>query len=186
VRITKVYTKQGDGGETRLGGGQKVAKDATRISAYGTVDELNSVIGVVLTTPVSETTRNMLTRIQHELFVLGGELCVLEEDKAKWDTMPTIEDRHVTALEQSMDKLNENLEPLEEFILPGGTDSAAFLHQARCICRRAERLVVALGRDEAVKPVLLRYLNRLSDTLFVLARYENHQRGLTDVYWQKP
>ena len=184
VRISKVYTRQGDQGETRLGGGQKVAKDSPRIAAYGTVDEVNSVVGIVLAYAPCPAVRDALVRIQHELFVLGGDLCVLEEDKGKW-SMPTIEQRHIDALEQLMDRLNSELKPLKEFILPGGTQAAAFLHQARTVCRRAERLAVSLARSEPVGPLVVKYLNRLSDALFVLARYENHQAGVEDVYWKK-
>lgn len=184
MRITKVYTKQGDTGETRLGGGQKVPKTSTRIQAYGTVDELNSVIGVALSFDMPEEIRNPLTKIQHELFTLGGDLCVLEEDKHKWN-MNTIEAEHVTELESLMDNLNEELTPLEDFILPGGTQVAAFLHQARCICRRAERYAVQLSQEETIGAHVLQYLNRLSDTLFVLARYQNFKSGVEDVYWKK-
>jgi len=184
LRITKVYTKQGDAGETRLGGGQKVTKDQVRISAYGTVDELNSVLGIILAHDISDKVKSALTIIQHELFLLGGDLCVLEEDKSKLK-MKTIESEHVRKLEQLMDTLNRELTPLEEFILPGGSKGAAFLHQARCVCRRAERLVVALMKKEPVNKNVLRYLNRLSDTLFVLARYENSVLGIEDIYWKK-
>ncbi len=184
VRISKVYTRQGDQGETRLGGGQKVAKDSPRIAAYGTVDELNSAIGLALAFDPCPEVREPLQRIQHELFVLGGDLCVLEEDKGKW-SMRVIEQRHVDDLERLMDRLNKELKPLEEFILPGGTRAAASLHLARTICRRAERQVVALARAEPVGAVVIKYLNRLSDALFVLARYENHAAGVADVYWKK-
>ncbi len=184
LRITKVYTKKGDKGTTRLGGGQEVAKDSTRILAYGTVDELNSVIGIAISFEPSVDVRNALTKIQHELFTLGGDLCVLEDDKQKWQ-MQQIEAAHVDALEKLMDRLNEELKPLEDFILPGGTKVSAFLHQARCVCRRAESLVVRLSKEEELGESVLKYLNRLSDTLFVLARYENLKNGIDDVYWQK-
>lgn len=183
-RITKVYTRQGDLGETHLGGGQKMPKDTTRIQAYGTVDELNSVIGVVLASSPSKETKEALTRIQHQLFTVGGDLCVLEEDKGKWD-MPVIEASHIEALEKLIDRLNQELHPLEDFILPGGVQTAALLHQARTVCRRAERHVVTLARQEKIGQNVLKYLNRLSDALFVLARHENHKAGLEDVYWQK-
>ncbi len=184
LRITKVYTRQGDKGETRLGGGQKISKDSPRIHAYGTVDELNSVIGVAQTSNPAPEVRDALTKIQHELFTLGGDLCVLEEDKQKWD-MQVIESDQVSELEQLVDTLNDELKPLEDFILPGGTQAAAILHQARCVCRRAERRVVELSRQEKIGEHVLKYLNRLSDTLFVLARYENYKHGVEDVYWQK-
>ncbi|MFQ5637502.1 MAG: cob(I)yrinic acid a,c-diamide adenosyltransferase [bacterium] len=183
-RITKVYTRKGDNGETHLGGGQTVAKDASRIKAYGTVDELNSVIGIVLAFQPSPKVQTALTEIQHQLFVLGGDLCVLDEDKKKWP-MPVIEAAHVDELEQLIDKLNTELKPLEDFILPGGTQAAVFLHQARCVCRRAERLVVHLSREEKLGSHVLKYLNRLSDALFVLARYENFICGNEDVVWRR-
>lgn len=184
MRITKVYTKQGDAGETRLGGGQQISKASRRIRAYGTVDELNSVIGIALSFDMPEEIREALTKIQHELFTLGGDLCVLQEDKHKWN-MSVIEATQVTDLETLMDKLNEDLKPLEDFILPGGTRVAAFLHQARCVCRRAERHTVELAREEPIGAHVLQYLNRLSDALFVLARYQNYKSGVEDVYWKK-
>lgn len=184
LRINKVYTRQGDQGETRLGSGQKVLKDSPRIAAYGTVDELNSVIGVTIAFEPTEKVHKALTKIQHELFTLGGDLCVLEEDK-KQREMSVIEEVHVKALEKLIDELNKELKPLEEFILPGGTPAAAFLHQARCVCRRAERRVVTLSQQEKIGPNVLKYLNRLSDALFVLARYENLKKGVEDVYWKK-
>ena len=184
LRITKVYTKQGDKGTTRLGGGQEVSKNSSRIRTYGTVDELNSVIGIAVSFEPSPDVKTELTKIQHELFTLGGDLCVLEEDKQKWE-MQQIEEHHVDDLEKLMDRLNEELKPLEDFILPGGTNVSAFLHQARCVCRRAETLLVQLSREEQIGEPVLKYLNRLSDTLFVLARYENFKRGIEDVYWRK-
>ena len=183
-RITKVYTRQGDQGETRLGGGQKVVKDSPRIEAYGTVDELNSIIGIVLAFDPDPKIAEALQQIQHELFILGGDLCILEEDKKSLN-VPVIEAKHVEALEQLIDELNSELKPLEEFILPGGTKAAAILHQARCVCRRAERIAVRLAREEEIGPQVIKYLNRLSDALFVLARYENYKKGVEDVYWKK-
>lgn len=184
LRITKVYTRQGDGGETRLGGGQKVSKDSLRIKTYGTVDELNSVIGIALAFEPADRVKVELTKIQHQLFTLGGDLCVLEEDKQSWK-MKVIEAADVDALEKLMDNLNEELQPLEDFILPGGTKVAGFLHQARCVCRRAERLAIELSKVEQIGANVIKYLNRLSDALFVLARYENFKRDSDDVYWNK-
>ena len=181
-RITKVYTRTGDDGTTGLGGGQRVRKDSARIEAYGTVDELNSVLGVALASGVNDTIAEPLRNIQNELFHLGSDLCILEEDKAK-TPVPRIEERHVVALERLMDRLSEELSPLENFILPGGSPGAAHLHVARTVCRRAERLVVALSRTEPVGPWTVRYLNRLSDALFVMARHENKRRGVPDVLW---
>ncbi len=181
-RITKVYTRSGDDGTTGLGGGQRVGKDSLRIEAYGTVDELNSVIGIALASGLNETIGAPLAAIQNELFHLGSDLCVLEPDKARMP-VPGIEERHVVALETLMDRLSEELSPLENFILPGGSAGAAQLHVARTVCRRAERLVVALSREEAVGAWTVRYLNRLSDALFVMARHENKRRGVPDVLW---
>jgi cob(I)alamin adenosyltransferase len=181
-RITRVYTRTGDDGTTGLGGGQRVPKDSVRIAAYGTVDELNSHIGTALASGVNEAIAGPLRAIQNELFHLGSDLCVLEEDKAKMP-VPRIEERHVVALEVLMDRLSEELPPLENFVLPGGSPAAAALHVARTVCRRAERLVVALSRREPVGAFTVRYLNRLSDALFVMARHENRRRGLPDVLW---
>ena len=181
-RITKVYTRTGDDGTTALGGGQRVPKDALRIEAYGTVDELSSVLGVVIAAGVSEEMASSLTTIQNELFHLGSDLCILEEDKERMP-VPSIELRHVESLEQVIDQFSEALEPLANFILPGGELGAAQLHVARTVCRRAERVLVGLSRLEVVGPHTVRYLNRLSDLLFVMARYQNFQRGVPDVLW---
>jgi len=181
-RITKVYTRTGDDGRTRLGGGQRVPKDSLRIETYGTVDELSSVLGGALAAGVDDGLAPVLRRVQNELFHLGSDLCVLEEDKERMP-VPGIEERHVTALEELMDRLSEDLEPLESFILPGGTPAAAWLHLARTVCRRAERLLVALAREETVGSHTLRYLNRLSDALFVMARWQNRRHGVDDPLW---
>ena len=181
-RITRVYTKTGDDGTTGLGSGQRVPKDSPRIEAYGTVDELSSQIGVALAAGVDPTIAPELEKIQNELFHLGSDLCILEQDKTRMPA-PRMETRHVEALEKLMDRLSEQLPPLENFILPGGSPGAAALHVARTVCRRAERRVIALSRLEAVGPETVRYLNRLSDALFVLARHENRQRGVEDVLW---
>ena len=181
-RITKVYTRTGDDGRTGLSGGQRVPKDSPRIEAYGTVDELNSAIGAVLAAGVVPELAETLHTIQNELFHLGSDLSMLEEDKAR-TPVPRIEERHVTALEKTMDALTEKIPPLENFVLPGGTPGAATLHVARTVCRRAERRVITLSRLEPVGPQTIVYLNRLSDALFVMARYENARRGVPDVLW---
>lgn len=181
-RITRVYTRSGDDGTTGLGGGQRVPKDSRRIETYGTVDELSSQIGVAVALGLEPRLAAELARIQNDLFNLGSDLCILEEDKARMP-VPGIEERHVDALERLMDELSGELSPLANFILPGGTPGAAQLHVARTVCRRAERLLVALAREEAVGPFTVRYLNRLSDALFVMARYENHRRGAPDILW---
>jgi cob(I)alamin adenosyltransferase len=181
-RITKVYTRTGDDGTTSLGGGRRVPKDSARIDAYGTVDELNSAIGVALAEGPDSEIASPLGTIQNNLFHLGADLCIREEDKAQMPA-PRIESRHIEELERLMDKLSESLPPLENFVLPGGSRGAAALHLARTICRRAERLVVALSREEAVGQFTIPYLNRLSDALFVMARFENRRRGVPDVLW---
>jgi cob(I)alamin adenosyltransferase len=181
-RITKVYTRTGDDGTTGLGGGQRVPKDSLRIETYGTVDELSSAIGVAVAAGLEPRLTAVLQRIQNDLFNLGSDLCILEDDKARMP-VPVVEDRHVAALEALMDELSAELAPLDNFILPGGTIGAAHLHVARTICRRAERQTVALARREPVGPAVVRYLNRLSDALFVMARYENGRKGAGDVLW---
>jgi len=181
-RLTKIYTRKGDEGVTALGGGQRVDKDALRVQAYGTVDELNSALGVALAWGLSPRLQEALTVVQNELFHLGSDLCFLEEDKERF-ALPQIGERHVKQLEAWIDEFTAVVGPLENFILPGGATGAAQLHMARTICRRAERELIALRRAEATGPHVLPYLNRLSDALFVMARYENHQRGIVEPLW---
>ena len=181
-RITKVYTRTGDDGTTSLGVKTRVAKDGARVEAYGTVDELNSVLGQALAAGVVAALDEPLRRVQNDLFHLGSDLCVPEAEKETF-AVPRIEARHVDLLEQWMDAWSEELEPLANFVLPGGAASAAALQVARAVCRRAERRVVTLARDEAVGPFAVRYLNRLSDALFVAARYENAKRGVAEPLW---
>lgn len=181
-RLTRLYTRKGDDGTTGLGGGQRVPKDSPRVSAYGTVDELNSTIGVALAHGLVPRLAEVLPVIQNELLHLGSDLCFREEDKAKYQ-LPQIESRHVDALEALIDECNEIVGPLENFILPGGTVGAANLHVARTVCRRAEREVIALARSEAVGSFVIPYLNRLSDALFVMARYENRLRNVGEPLW---
>jgi cob(I)alamin adenosyltransferase len=181
-RLTSIYTRKGDEGETSLGGGQRVPKDSARVAAYGTVDELNSVIGVAVAHGLSSRLMEILPVIQNELFHLGSDLAFREEDKRAY-RLPQIEERHVAQLEQWIDELNEVVGPLQNFILPGGSIGAAQLHTARTICRRAERVVLTLAREEPIGGLVMPYLNRLSDLLFVMARYENHQRGVPEPLW---
>jgi len=183
-RLTRLYTRKGDDGTTGLGGGQRVPKDSPRVSAYGTVDELNAAIGLALAHSLAPRLATVLPVVQNELFHLGSDLCFVEEDKQKF-AMPQIEARHVEALEHLIDELNGIVGPLENFILPGGSPGAAALHVARTICRRAERDVLTLSRHEAVGRFVMPYLNRLSDALFVMARYENHERGVAEPLWNK-
>jgi cob(I)alamin adenosyltransferase len=181
-RLTKIYTRQGDDGLTGLSGGQRVPKDSLRVAAYGTVDELNSQIGVALAAGLGDRLAEILPGIQNELFHLGSDLSFLEEDKAKYP-LPQIESRHVERLERLIDEMTTVVGPLQNFILPGGSPGSAHLHVARTVCRRAERDVIALTRKESVGPFVVQYLNRLSDALFVMARYENHQRGMAEPLW---
>lgn len=175
-RLSKIYTRTGDDGSTGLGDGTRAPKDSPRVEAYGTVDELNSALGVALTTSLPAEVRDPLAQIQHELFDLGGELCIPGRT-----AMTT---NHVTRLEEILDLLNATLPPLKEFVLPGGSQPAALLHFARTICRRAERHVVALARVDSVNPEALKYLNRLSDLLFVAARYVNSVDAAQEILWR--
>lgn len=181
-RITKVYTRTGDDGTTALGAGQRVAKDSRRVEAYGTVDETNSAIGVAMAAALDPVLQEELRQIQNDLFHVGSDLCVTESDKAA-RPVPRVEARHVERLERLIDRLSEDLPPLENFVLPGGSAGAALLHVARAVCRRAERVVVSLSREEPVGDSVIVYLNRLSDALFVMARWENRQKGVPDVLW---
>lgn len=182
VHINRVYTRAGDDGTTALGGGQRVRKDSLRIESYGTVDELNSVIGVAVAAGLHEAMRPAFFVVQQVLFNAGSDLCILEADKERL-AVPGVEQRHVAQLEAWIDEWNANLEPLRSFVLPGGDPAAAHLHVARTVCRRAERLVVALAREEPVGPQVVPYLNRLSDLLFVAARYQGKLSGVGDVLW---
>lgn len=182
MRLTKLYTRKGDDGTTGLGGGQRIAKDSLRVAAYGTVDELNSAIGVAIAHGLSERLAEVLSTIQNELFHLGSDLCFYEEDKQKY-TIPQIEQRHIDSLEQLIDEMTQVVGPLENFILPGGSIGAAQLHLARTICRRAERDCVSLARKEKIGALVITYLNRLSDALFVMARYENKMRSVPEPQW---
>ena len=182
-RLTKLYTRAGDHGHTRLGGGQTVPKSNLRLECYGTVDELNSLLGLVRSLEPCVEIAAPLLRIQNELFDLGSDLCFLEEDKGKWP-IPQIREAQVDALEAEIDFLQSAVGPLANFILPGGSRAAASLHVARTVCRRAERLCVRLSEDEAVSPLSLRYLNRLSDWLFAAPRLENARAGIEDPLWR--
>jgi cob(I)alamin adenosyltransferase len=174
-RLSKIYTRTGDAGTTGLGDGSRVDKDSLRVHAMGEVDELNAVIGLLLTESVSEKVRNCLTQVQHDLFNLGGEVCLPGHALVKPES--------VAALEHALDEWNDTLTPLKEFILPGGSKGAAYCHLARTVCRRAERVMHSLSKQEAVTAVSLQYLNRLSDLLFVLCRILNHEAGVADVLW---
>lgn len=175
-RLSKIYTRTGDDGTTGLGDGSRVAKDSARVAAYGTVDEANSAIGLLLATEVPEDVRELLTTVQHQLFDLGGELCIPGH--------AAIGDADIERLEQRMDHYNESLPALKEFILPGGGEAAARCHVARTVVRRAERATVTLAHQDPVRPQAIRYLNRLSDLLFVLARVLARHSGHGEVLWR--
>lgn len=176
-RLSKIYTRTGDDGSTGLGNGVRVRKDDLRVEAYGAVDEANSAVGIVLATPLPEPVRNCLIEIQHDLFDLGGELCIPGHR--------IIRAEHVLRLENTLDHFNEALPPLKDFILPGGGLAAASCHLARTICRRAERRCWSLAYVEAVAPEALQYLNRLSDLLFVIARVLARQEQGSEVLWSR-
>ena len=178
----KIYTRTGDTGETGLFGGQRVNKDDARVEAYGTVDELNACLGVVRGLGASGQTSESLETIQSELFVLGAELACApgKEDKLRMSLLGAPE---IARLEGWIDSSESSLGPLKTFVLPGGTSAAAELHRARTVCRRAERRTLTAGKSSPVRPEIVIYLNRLSDLLFVLARYENHVAGVADIPW---
>jgi cob(I)alamin adenosyltransferase len=182
-RLTRIYTRTGDDGMTGLGGGERVPKDAIRVAAYGTVDELNSLLGVALATGLCDRLAAVMPGIQNELFDLGSDLCWPSDDPRR-ARIPTVEARHVEALEGLIDELNASVGPLANFLLPGGSPGAAQLHVARTVCRRAERETVQLARETVIGEHVLPYLNRLSDALFVMARYENHVRAVAEPLWQ--
>jgi cob(I)alamin adenosyltransferase len=177
-RLSKIYTRTGDDGTTGLGDGSRVAKDSLRVDAFGTVDEANSAIGVVLScASVPNDIRKILTEIQHDMFELGGELCIPGHS--------VVTDQFVARLEKDLDALNEDLPALKEFILPGGGQAAATCHLARTIVRRAERITTTLAGSESVRPEVLRYLNRLSDLLFVIARVLSGVESGQEVLWNR-
>jgi len=174
-RLSKIYTRTGDDGTTGLGDGTRIAKDSARVAAYGTVDEANSAIGVVLATDLPADISALLTTVQHQMFDLGGELCIPGH--------AAIFDADITALEDALDHHNAPLPPLKDFILPGGGEAAARCHLARTIVRRAERETVTLARHDAVRPQAIQYLNRLSDLLFVLSRVLARASGHGEILW---
>jgi cob(I)alamin adenosyltransferase len=191
MRITKVYTRTGDGGTTRLAGGQEVWKDSLRVEAYGTVDELNAAVGVarVFNADMKAADHragrleNELRWIQNKLFDVGGILATSPSQELK--NMPQVTEYDVTRLEKLMDECQKELAPLKEFILPGGGKVSGLLHEARTICRRAERVCVRLSREETVEPAIVKFLNRLGDALFVLARWVAKTQGEPEFLWER-
>jgi cob(I)alamin adenosyltransferase len=183
VYLSRIYTRTGDGGETALGDGTRVPKDHPRVAAYGTVDELNSVLGLLLASAAPVPEAELLRGIQHDLFDVGADLCVPVPADEQPGQRLRVGPEQAARLEAAIDRLNAALAPLTSFVLPGGQPAAAWCHLARTICRRAERAVVTLARSEPVNPQVIVYLNRLSDLLFVLARVCN-RHGKDDVLWQ--
>lgn len=183
----KIYTKTGDGGQTALYGGERVSKASARVEAYGTVDELNSFIGLARSECLQQNISEQLKKIQFDLFTLGSEAATPADKLTLANGMPrlalTISDEDIDGLEKWVDALEENLEPLQFFILPAGGKPSAALHVCRTVCRRAERSLVFLSQHEEVRPVLIKYLNRLSDYLFVAARYVSKMNGEAEEYW---
>ena len=179
----RIYTKTGDEGETGLFGGARVSKASLRVEAYGEVDELNSAVGWARVQVSDPELDALLNQIQNDLFEVGAELGSTEDRKQK-SAMPLITESQVEALERAIDKYEEGPPALTSFVLPGGSEAAARFHLARCVCRRAERSLVALGAEETLRGELFRYVNRLSDLLFVLARYANHVAGVKDIPWK--
>ena len=175
-RLTKIYTRTGDDGTTGLSDGRRIEKDSVRIEAIGTVDELNSIIGMVLAHDLPQVIQSCLTDVQHHLFDLGGELSI--------PNIKTITAQQITRLENILDELNAPLPPLKEFILPAGGIATSTCHLARTVCRRAERRLITLARDEEINPLSVAYLNRLSDLLFVMARSLAHHEHGSEVFWQ--
>ena len=175
-RLSKIYTRTGDAGTTGLGDGTRVAKDSMRIVAMGDVDELNSILGILQTMPLGANIHEVLQAVQHDLFDMGGEICM--------PGYAMIKTERVTALETQLDAWNDTLPPLKEFILPGGDLAAAYCHLARTVCRRAERSMTTLNSHEKMTAISLQYINRLSDLLFVLCRILNKEAGVADVLWQ--
>lgn len=182
VFLSRIYTKSGDAGDTGLGDGTRVPKDHARVEAYGQVDELNAAVGLVTANCPGCPEAALLRDVQNDLFDVGADLCVPPTEKEEPGKALRVTAAQAERLEKAIDRLNENLQPLRSFVLPGGTPAAAWLHLARTVCRRAERAVVTLMRSEVVNPQVLIYLNRLSDFLFVLARVAN-DNGRGDVLW---
>ena len=182
----KIYTRTGDDGTTGLFGGKRVPKHDPRIECYGTVDELNAAVGLAAAAlEVAPGLGEKIRQVQSELFVIGSHLATPDVDSRQVGRLPELDDSAVARLEREIDAADADLAPLRNFILPGGSEAAARLHLARTVCRRAERLLVAFAAEHPVAPAIIRYFNRLSDWLFVQARWVNHRAGVPDVPWTK-
>ena len=176
-RLTKIYTRTGDQGKTGLADGSRVDKFNARIESLGNIDELNSIIGIVLTEKIPDDKKAILEKVQHDLFDIGGELSIPNHIK--------IDDKKIDYLEKNLDEMNKDLQSLEEFILPGGSKISSYCHLARTVCRRVERNLFKLAQTDKVNEASLKYINRLSDMLFVLARFLNKINNLDDIFWKK-
>jgi cob(I)alamin adenosyltransferase len=183
VYLSRIYTKSGDGGDTALGDGSRVPKDHPRVAAYGCIDELNSILGLLVSQFAQAAEIDLIRGIQNDLFDVGADLCLPQSTDEKPGAHLRVRAEQAERLEKAIDRLNENLQPLKSFILPGGQESAAWCHLARTVCRRAEREIVTLARGESINPQVIVYLNRLSDLLFVMARTYNDE-GVRDILWQ--
>ena len=181
--MARIYTRTGDKGETGLVGGARISKDSLRVEAYGNVDELNSVLGMARRSIDDKELDNLLAEIQNDLFVVGSDLASSED--ARQRGIPRISNEKIVAMEKTIDKFEAELSPLKAFILPGGGISGSLLHNARTVCRRAERSIVALGKAEPINQQMVPYMNRLSDLLFVMARVANHREGKAETEWHR-
>ena len=182
IKIDKVYTKGGDKGKTSLGNGERVDKSSTRVEAFGTVDEANAILGL-LKMEITSVHKKTINRIQNDLFDLGADLCIPEAKSLKYPPL-RISEKHVELLERDIDLINKNLDPLESFVLPGGSYTSSYVHLARTVVRRAERRIIELAKKENINPITIKYINRLSDLLFVLARIENKEKNIEDILWK--
>jgi len=175
----KIYTKKGDDGTTGLQGNKRVSKSNSRISAYGTVDEINSILGIVLSNKLDDDISKLLTKVQNDLFSIGADL-----SNPDMSTPQRVNEEMVSMLENQIDKMEKELAPITKFILPGGDKIASFIHNTRSVTRRAETMVVSLSKNEPINQICIKYLNRLSDLLFVVARVINKRKGINDVFWE--
>ncbi len=179
----KIYTKSGDKGKTSLFGGERVEKNNPRLEAYGTIDELNSILGFVIANELHSKTKNIILNIQNNLFVIGAELATPSNVKSK--SIKSIQSDEIKNIEDYIDEIELELKPLSSFILPGGSKSASLLHMARTVCRRAERRIIEVDLEEKINPDIIVYINRISDLLFVLARFENHISSTPEIEWKQ-